>query len=352
MPLKRILLVEDQQDSSNVLRAGLENLSSEIEVVQVTSAEDALRVLEQGRVDLLVADVMLPGISGLELMAHFRYYNPATKVILISGVPDPEIRKNVARAGAEAFFFKPLDLADFLDAVERLFGMAETRLPSELDAVRNQMQSDDDTSLQISEQVAELRQRLGALSVALINERGQILARAGALPDEAIETTLMPDLMNAFFASLRVARFTEAQQPDDLLCYRAPGYHLYLTSLDASFALLIATKPHKANRLSSLAEESQRAVAKLGPVLARLELAFDASVRQPAQRELQPAAVVATDPQLEDLLHQAATKPVSHRAADKYWKSASEEILVHPARGGALTYEQARSLGLTPPDET
>ncbi|MQC27417.1 MAG: response regulator, partial [Chloroflexi bacterium] len=275
MVAKRILLVEDQKDSANVLRAGLENLSADFEVVEVSSAEDALRSLEQGAFDLLVADVMLPGISGLELMAHFRYYNPETKVILISGVPDPEIRKSVARAGAEAFFFKPLDLADFLDAVERLFGMVESGLPSEMDSLRSQLLNGDEDSQRISEHIADLRRRLGALSVSLINERGQIVARAGALPDEAIETTLMPDLMVAFFASLRVAVFTDSQQPDDLLCYRTPNYHLYLTSIGPSFSLLIATKPHKSNQLSTLADESSRAVARLSPLLARVEHAFN-----------------------------------------------------------------------------
>src|SRR3989304_631259 len=107
MTPKRVLLVEDQKESAEVFRAGLESLKRDFQVVVVSSAEDALKALENGNFDLLIADVLLPGISGLELMARFRRINPETKVILVSGVHDQEIRKQGARSGAEAFFFKP-----------------------------------------------------------------------------------------------------------------------------------------------------------------------------------------------------------------------------------------------------
>ncbi|MQC25824.1 MAG: hypothetical protein DWG76_00005, partial [Chloroflexi bacterium] len=108
---------------------------------------------------------------------------------------------------------------------------------------------------------------------------------------------------------------------------------------------------HKSNQLSTLADESSRAVARLSPLLARVEHAFNLEAMPAPKQPRKKNSIEDTDPQLESLLHEAETKPLSHRAADKYWKSASEEILVHPARGGALTYEQAHSLGLTPPEE-
>src|SRR3972149_6402393 len=174
MSTKRILLVEDQKDSAEVFRAGLESLDKAFQVTTALSAEEALKALEKEKFDLLIADVLLPGISGLELMARFRRRNPETKVILVSGVRDPEIRKQVARSGAEAFFFKPVEMSDLLDTVERLFGMASSFLPSEMSVVKEELAAESQAG-HIAEQLAELRFNLQALSAALINERGQIL---------------------------------------------------------------------------------------------------------------------------------------------------------------------------------
>lgn len=342
---KRILLVEDQKDAAQVLRAGMESLATDIEVVSVTSAEDALRALDKGVFDLLIADVLLPGISGLELMARFRRRNSETKVILVSGVRDPEIRKQVARSGAEAFFFKPVEMSDLLDAVERLFGMAKSFLPSEMKVMKAQLALSESDSSKISDQLTELRFNLQALCVALLNERGQILARAGALPDPQIETSLMPHLMSAFFAVRRVAAFAEAERPDDLIVVRGKNYHLHLSSIGSAYALLLANKPIQTARMAALAEAVQKTIARISPMLVNLEEALRSEPQKPAKKK--SADLADTDPHLEKVLDQAETKPTSPRRVEKYWKTT--ELAPLP-QAGALTYEQAVQLGLAPED--
>ena len=68
----------------------------------------------------------MPGISGLELLERAQAKNPGLKLILITGVIDPQVRKQVSQAGAEAFFFKPLEMPDFLGAVERCLGLGHS----------------------------------------------------------------------------------------------------------------------------------------------------------------------------------------------------------------------------------
>ncbi|MEX1248264.1 MAG: response regulator [Anaerolineales bacterium] len=344
MPSRRILLVEDQKESAEVFRAGLESLEQDFDVVTVASAEEALHALDASEFDLLMADVLLPGISGLELMVRFRRRNPDTKAILVSGVRDPEIRKQVARSGADAFFFKPVELSDLLDAVERLFGLASSFLPSELSAVKGEGTPADGSAKHVSDQLAELRFHLQALSVALINERGQILARAGALPDGEIETSLMPHLMSAFFAAGRIAAFAKSAQPDDFLLFRGKRYHLHLCSVSPMYALLVATKPLRAARMAATAEALQKAVLRVSSELGKLEKAALASA---VVVEKAPKKMGDTDPQLERLMDKAETKPMSRSQTDKYWKK--KEMEPQPvSRPGALTYEQAVQLGLAP----
>jgi CheY-like chemotaxis protein len=345
MVAKRILLVEDQKDSAEVFRAGLENLDTSFQVITVPSAEAALKELEKGGFDLLIADVLLPGISGLELMIRFRRRNPETKVILVSGVHDQEIRKQVARSGAEAFFFKPVELADLLDAVERLFGLAETLLPPEISAANEDGVSEEKPAKQIADQLAELRFNLQAISVGLISERGQILARAGALPDPEIETSLMPHLMSAFFAAGRIAAFAKSPNPDDLQVFRGKEYFLHLSSISPSYALLLVTKPLAPARMAAQVEALQKSIGRLALELNRLEKAAQpAPILQKSEPKLSD-----TDPHLESVLDKAETKPLKRSQTDKYWKQKEKEMLSTP-RLGALTYDQAVQLGLAPKD--
>ncbi len=67
MGKQRILIVEDQRDVRRLLRAGLETLELDLEIIDVPSGEEALLLSTRQPFDVLVADVRLPGISGLEL---------------------------------------------------------------------------------------------------------------------------------------------------------------------------------------------------------------------------------------------------------------------------------------------
>jgi DNA-binding NarL/FixJ family response regulator len=320
-----------------MLQAGLESLDSNFTVIAVGSAEDALSELNKAAFDLLISDVLLPGISGLELMSRFRRRNPSTKVILLSGVRDPEIRNQVARSGAEAFFFKPVEISDLLDAVERVLGLAKSFLPPEMSVMSNS----DGPSANLAQPLSELRFNLQAVAVALINQRGQIEARAGALPDAQIESSLMPHLMSAFFAFGRISAFAKAANPDDLLVVRGADYQLNLTTISASHCLLVITKEIKAARLAALTEAMRKAADRLASALAP-------QAAGPVAASRPQADLADTDPHLERLLDMAETKPTSARAVQKYWKTA--ELPPLPV-AGSLTYEQASRLGLAPTEE-
>src|SRR5512133_2743145 len=131
MAKHRILLVDDQHEIRRMLRAGLETLGPDYQITDVPSAEEAMLVISRHPIDLLICDIRLPGMTGLELKAKVQRRNPDLKVILITGLTDTKIRKQVADAGVDGFFTKPLVLADLLDAVERIVGEVQTFLPKE-----------------------------------------------------------------------------------------------------------------------------------------------------------------------------------------------------------------------------
>ncbi len=125
------MIVDDQSEVSRLLKSALGTLKQDFEIVEMPSGEEAILEATHKKIDLLVADYRLSGISGLQLMKKIRVKHPSVKVILITGMSDPNVRKEVAQAGADAFFIKPIPIADFLDSVERVLGLVETILPVE-----------------------------------------------------------------------------------------------------------------------------------------------------------------------------------------------------------------------------
>ena len=81
-----MLIADDQRDIRTMLKTGVETLGSEFSVLAVPSGEEAVLEIFMQKYDLLVTDVRLPGISGLEVMRRVRASHPELKVILITGV--------------------------------------------------------------------------------------------------------------------------------------------------------------------------------------------------------------------------------------------------------------------------
>ena len=126
-----VLLVDDQKDIVRLLHSSLQTLGHQLDLVDAPSGEEALLEASRRKIDLLVADYLLPGISGVELMRKIKARNTELKVIFISGMTERKARSEMLGAGAVAIFDKPIPLADFLDAVERSLGLVRTIFPPE-----------------------------------------------------------------------------------------------------------------------------------------------------------------------------------------------------------------------------
>jgi len=72
------------------------------------SAESAFSLLEHGSYDLIITDIILPGISGIELLTKYRRTNPAQKVMVITAYASLTTAMESLKAGACDFLVKPL----------------------------------------------------------------------------------------------------------------------------------------------------------------------------------------------------------------------------------------------------
>lgn len=344
-----ILVVEDEYEARNVIRSGLESLGPDFEVFEVPSGEEAYLVDSRQAIDLLVIDIRLAGISGLELMHKVRDRNPELKIILVTGLTDPEIKQQVAEAGAYAYFYKPVNMADFLDTVERCLGVVETIFPelpiSEIEA--------EEPPRGLSEHLISLRQELDALSVILFDERGQILAQAGDLP-AATDSSLIPVLVATFSASTKVSFFLGMKSPENYFLFTGDSYDLYMASIGQSLFLLVSTEPRLRDETSGLVIESLRpAVNELLNILTGIGVPL-----QPPEEVLVESTASETlpeedqdSPDLDLIFEKANEQQLSSQEVDDFWDMIDEAGTSGAPTAGALSYDQARQLGLAPDND-
>jgi CheY-like chemotaxis protein len=369
MTIHRVLIVDDQREVRKVLRAGIESLGGNFKVIDVPSGEEAILIASQQSINLLVADIRLPGMSGLELFERIRRYNPSLKVILITGVPDPLLRRETARAGADAYFYKPIEMPDFLDTVERCLGVVETIFPPSPDAKSAPDKTGEaplgtggpSDSLSLTEQLTRLLREWGVLAALLLDDSGRVQARAGNLPAAVSEQTLLSKIIILFNEAAELSRLLGMEPPKDGLYFRGAHVDLYLAHADPKGHLVIFAPA------SSSDETRARVIGSLWPAARKWAEALalqEAAAPPPEDTSLPPdiltpirdapaqdAPAVEPDPEMDVILRQASQVQLDSQDIDAFWESANEvNSNTGLAGGSAISYDQARQMGLAPED--
>jgi DNA-binding response OmpR family regulator len=339
----RIMIVEDQREVSRLLHSALDTLEYELDIVEMPSGEEAILESSRNTIDLLVSDYRLPGITGIELMRKVKKHRPKVKVILITGQTDPKIRKAVADAGADAFFIKPVPIADFLDAVERHLGLVETILPPEPIAPPDEVEVTEN----LPDTLVRLRMDMGAIAVLLMNDTGHILARAGDLPDSNDEISLLSALLSIHSAGQKVSRLVGQQVPANWYLFNGGEYDLVFAPVGSNHAMLIigkelADEEHTAKTIQVLSASRKVIEPALGWIPSGTPAA-----KEPPTTPLETAEPGGTEmvPLLRD-----AKKKLKTADVDAFWDQAADQHKA-PAKPDMLSYEQAEQLGLAPKDE-
>ena len=340
MPSYRILIVEDQSEVSHLLRSALETLEYKFDVVEIPSGEEAILDASRNKVDLLVSDYRLPGITGIEVMKKIRGFRPAAKVILITGLSDVKVRKEVAEAGADSFFIKPVPIADFLDAVERNLGLVESILPAELIVTKE--------SEGLPDLLSGLRQNMNAQAVLLINDRGRIVARAGDLPDNSTEVSLTSSLMAIFAASQKVIHLIGQKTTSNWHIFDGDTYDLIFTSVGTTHAILVAggklaVEENVLKNISSLSDSRQsieQALQAMGVSSSPISVMPPVALEE---KHISEAGSVDLEP-----LFKKAGKKLKPEEVDAFWNAAVDKQKAAPTKPNIISYEQARKLGLAP----
>jgi CheY-like chemotaxis protein len=112
---RRIVLVDDEEALTWSLASRLGKARPQYIVDTACESESALALLEQGETDLLIADVRMPGMSGIDLILAAWKTDPDLPVIVMTAFKTPEVQR---LAGKTAFLEKPFEFERFLDIVD------------------------------------------------------------------------------------------------------------------------------------------------------------------------------------------------------------------------------------------
>jgi DNA-binding NtrC family response regulator len=120
----RILIVDDDPGQRSLLTSFLQ--SQGFETVTVDSGERALEALRNGKCDMMISDVRMPGLSGLETLRRARKEHATLPVLLVTAFTDVRDAVAAMRDGALNYLAKPIDLDELLASVQQATGVSES----------------------------------------------------------------------------------------------------------------------------------------------------------------------------------------------------------------------------------
>jgi DNA-binding response OmpR family regulator len=118
MPLGRVLVVDDEPQVAGMLRDAL--VEAGYVVKTAVTGREALGLMPAFRPDVVLLDVMMPGVKGDEVLAQLRRDHPRVPVVMVTANQDEEAARLMLTGGAFDYLPKPFEL----DVLERIVGAA------------------------------------------------------------------------------------------------------------------------------------------------------------------------------------------------------------------------------------
>jgi DNA-binding NtrC family response regulator len=118
--LKKMLIVDDEETLTYSLYQSFILEKKDYEVVTAASGEEASKKLANSPFDLVITDISMPGMSGLELLSHIKEKYPKTEVIVITAYGSEEKKEESLQKGARYYIEKPFEIKKIKQLVMEL----------------------------------------------------------------------------------------------------------------------------------------------------------------------------------------------------------------------------------------
>ena len=228
---RHILIVDDEESLAHFLRQGLLEADPAWQIDLAANGEEAVIRINRYAYGLIIADLRMPGLNGLELIQMVRALEPATRVILMTAYGSPQVEEQATRLRVFRYISKPFDVEDMKHwATEALQGWsvaegatdappasratpAPKAAPDKQEAAPAPQATPEEaaqateplpqpgapaTDPRLSAHLAQLRYRLGSPCLLLADRQGQVLAEAAQQGAGDLAATCRATLLPAF----------------------------------------------------------------------------------------------------------------------------------------------------------
>jgi DNA-binding response OmpR family regulator len=230
--MANILLVDDEPKVAFFLRKALERSALSHRVSVAHSGQAALDRLREAPIDLLITDLRMPDINGLELIQEVRSLSPETRTILMTAYGNDEVKAEARRLETSRYITKPFNLKDLTEAVRGALGGGGT-------AQSGVVILSDQVFERAVARLEDLRLDVGARCIFLADMQGQRLVEAGDTRGFQA-STLLALLAGGFATSSELARRFGDGESVNLNFHEGSQYEIYSANVGDSLFVAIA----------------------------------------------------------------------------------------------------------------
>ncbi len=197
----KILLVEDNTDLNLSVCRHL-NLNNYM-TFGCTSAMDAYDILYENKIDLIISDIMMPGVDGFEFAKNVREENPNIPIIFMTAKDDLDSKKQGFHIGIDDYMVKPIDLDELLLRIEAILRRANISSKNKL-VIGNFEMDEDSMSVKLNGEEIPFTTKEFQLLFKLLSypnhafSRNQLLEELGGLDNEST-----PRSIDVFITNIR-----------------------------------------------------------------------------------------------------------------------------------------------------
>lgn len=222
----RLLLVEDEELVGTMVRMNLE--SERYEVVWTRDGDEALKIARQGRFDLILLDIGLPGSDGMEVLRELRRLGVGTPILMLTARSDVLTKVKALEYGADDYLAKPFNVTEMVARVQALIrrSQADREIPSENVVRFGSYEINLETREALTnEGKVVLSEKETAFIRLLVQARGQVLRRSDILEEVwGMEVSPTERTVDNFVLRLRRLFEPDTDKPRHIITVRGVGY--------------------------------------------------------------------------------------------------------------------------------
>ena len=116
----KVVIVDDHESTISGLKSIIKEVKGLEITGQATNGIEALKLVKTGNPDMIISDILMPGLTGLEILEDLHECKGFPPMILITAFGDENVHRKAKRLGAAAMFDKPFEIDDLLSKVREI----------------------------------------------------------------------------------------------------------------------------------------------------------------------------------------------------------------------------------------